>query len=136
MILLLAWLSLSRSLVLPRAAQRAVVGGRFAAADTTETYSFLRDEMRPASMRLHTREQAPREGKAKSPDSQPPMKAWNPTLSQFLGFLSDSRAVCSRRAAIENPWGSVWQFEQHLPEPCGWIRCCRPPDNNAPLPRR
>jgi len=57
-------------------------------------FSFLRDEMRPTSMKLHTVEQAPKEGKAEAPKENP-MANWKPSKANFIQFLVDSRAVYS-----------------------------------------
>lgn len=51
--------------------------------------TFL-EELRAYAMALHTREQAPREGKA---PSQKPQQAWAPTKEGYLRFLIESKAV-------------------------------------------
>jgi heme oxygenase (biliverdin-producing, ferredoxin) len=48
------------------------------------------DELRSYAMRLHTKEQAPREGKAEAPKEQKP---WVPTKEGYLNFLVQSREV-------------------------------------------
>jgi len=56
--------------------------------------SFVQTEMRGAAMALHTRQQAPREGKAeaKKPE-QAPVQTWQPGRPEYLQFLVDSRHV-------------------------------------------
>lgn len=49
------------------------------------------EEMRFVAMRLHTKDQAPREGKQEA--SALPIDAWMPKKADFLQFLVDSRAV-------------------------------------------
>lgn len=50
-------------------------------------------EMRAIAMRLHTKEQAPKEGKAEKPMEQKPMPQWKPTKEGYLQFLVESKAV-------------------------------------------
>lgn len=47
-------------------------------------------EMRSIAMKLHTREQAPKEGGIEAPK---PMKAWAPTLNGYARFLAESKIV-------------------------------------------
>lgn len=47
-------------------------------------------EMRKVAMKLHTKEQAPKEGERKPP---PKMPKWNPTKEGYLQFLVESKAV-------------------------------------------
>jgi hypothetical protein len=58
--------------------------------------SFVQTEMRGAAMALHTKQQAPREGKApeKRPE-QAPVQKWQPGRAEYLQFLVDSRHVCA-----------------------------------------
>ncbi|KAL6770148.1 HMOX1 [Auxenochlorella protothecoides x Auxenochlorella symbiontica] len=51
--------------------------------------SFL-GELRQYAMRLHTREQAPREGKAAAPK---PDKPWEPKLAGYMQFMAESKVV-------------------------------------------
>uniref|UniRef100_A0A803LHA9 heme oxygenase (biliverdin-producing) n=2 Tax=Chenopodium quinoa TaxID=63459 RepID=A0A803LHA9_CHEQI len=50
--------------------------------------------MRTVAMKLHTKEQAPREGEkvAKGPEERSPAK-WDPTVEGYLKFLVDSKLV-------------------------------------------
>ena len=54
------------------------------------------EEMRRVAMALHTREQAPKEGKKATDDAkkeQQPVARWAPTAEGYLAFLIESRAV-------------------------------------------
>lgn len=53
-------------------------------------YSFVQDEMRPYAMKLHTRDQAPKEGQQKA---QTPFTKWQPSRANYLQFLVDSLEV-------------------------------------------
>ncbi|GAB5037854.1 heme oxygenase 1, partial [Nannochloropsis oceanica] len=56
--------------------------------------SFVQTELRKEAMRLHTREQAPREGEAKEEGvEQSPFQQWAPTRQDYLQFLVDSKLV-------------------------------------------
>lgn len=55
-----------------------------------EENSFVQTEMRGAAMKLHTRDQAPKEGQQ---PAQKPVQAWEPQKEDYLQFLVDSRAV-------------------------------------------
>jgi heme oxygenase (biliverdin-producing, ferredoxin) len=57
---------------------------------TTVPSSFIDGELRGAAMRLHTKSQAPREGKAPEPANQEPHVT---TLQEYLQFLVDSQLV-------------------------------------------
>lgn len=46
--------------------------------------------MRAVAMKLHTREQAPKEGQQEAPK---PMMAWQPTREGYARFLAESKAV-------------------------------------------
>ena len=53
------------------------------------------EEMRFLAMKLHTREQAPKEGE-KKPEPKPeqqPMQKWEPTKEKYLKFLVESKAM-------------------------------------------
>ena len=75
-----------------RSVLRASHGLAMAAADTAEGTipSFVQTEMRGAAMALHTRDQAPREGKQ---PAKRPVSDWKPGRAEYLQFLVDSRAV-------------------------------------------
>lgn len=59
---------------------------------TVETVSFIDTELRGAAMRLHTREQAPKEGQAPS-QAKPSGPPYVTTHADYLRFLVDSRHV-------------------------------------------
>ena len=60
------------------------------------------EEMRFVAMKLHTREQAPKEGekKAEKVPEQKPMAQWQPTKEGYLNFLVESKAVYDAMEAI------------------------------------
>mmetsp|Transcript_8254 Transcript_8254/g.27450 ORF Transcript_8254/g.27450 Transcript_8254/m.27450 type:complete len:253 (+) Transcript_8254:35-793(+) len=60
------------------------------ASGAKESKGFV-DEMRMVAMKLHTREQAPKEGQAEEPAK--PMTQWQPTDVGYLRFLVESKAV-------------------------------------------
>ena len=65
-----------------------------AAPAVEEQPSFVQTEMRGAAMALHTKQQAPREGKAaEERPEQAPVKAWQPGRPDYLQFLVDSQHV-------------------------------------------
>ena len=53
-------------------------------------YSFVQDDLRPYAMKLHTRDQAPKEGQQKA---QVPFTKWQPSRTNYLQFLVDSLHV-------------------------------------------
>jgi hypothetical protein len=71
---------------------------------TLDTYSFIQSELRTAAMRLHTKEQSPKEGRAEvmttttatttTPQQQPPTtEPYRTTHTDYLAFLVDSQHV-------------------------------------------
>lgn len=66
-------------------------------AAATKTPSFVQTEMRGAAMKLHTRDQAPKEGQQ---PAQKPVSTWQPGRAEYLQFLVDSKAVYSCLDAI------------------------------------
>jgi len=52
--------------------------------------SFVQNEMRAYAMKLHTRDQAPKEGQQKA---ETPFTAWEPSRANYLQFLVDSLEV-------------------------------------------
>ena len=82
--------------------------GHFAgekASDADREYSFVQDDMRKVAMKLHTRDQAPREGKQ---EAQTPFTRWEPTSSDYMQFLVDSLEVYQ---ALENIVGEIIEFQ-------------------------
>jgi len=52
------------------------------------------EEMRFVAMRLHTREQAPKEGQKEArKDEEKPVAQWTPTRQGYLNFLAESKKV-------------------------------------------
>ena len=73
--------------------------GHFAgekASGADKEYSFVQDDMRKVAMKLHTRDQAPKEGQQ---EAQTPFTRWEPTSSDYMQFLVDSLEVYQ---ALEN----------------------------------
>jgi hypothetical protein len=68
------------------------------ATTTVEPVSFIQTELRMAAMKLHTREQAPKEGVATSA----PQKRYTPTRNDYLSFLVDSQHVFQTMEDIVN----------------------------------
>lgn len=60
-------------------------------ATTTSEFPPILQELRDVAMRLHTREQAPREGQAEAPKK--PAEPYVPTQADYLQFLVDSYVV-------------------------------------------
>jgi heme oxygenase len=58
------------------------------------------EEMRFVAMKLHTREQAPKEGERKPEPESRPMAQWAPTKEGYLKYLVESRAVYEAMEAI------------------------------------
>ena len=58
---------------------------------TTTEFPPILEELRDVAMKLHTREQSPREGKAEAPAK--PKEPYVPTHADYLQFLVDSDAV-------------------------------------------
>ena len=53
-------------------------------------YSFVQDELRSYAMKLHTRDQAPKEGQQKA---ETPFTKWEPERKHYMQFLVDSLVV-------------------------------------------
>lgn len=78
----------TNSLVVGRVSDLVLAAAPSAA---TSTGSFIDTELRGAAMRLHTRQQAPKEGKAKAP--APPKENYVTTHADYLQFLVDNQHV-------------------------------------------
>jgi len=67
------------------------------------------EEMRAAAMRLHSRDQAARDGKeeAQAP-MEPPIAKWQPTVEGYLRFLVDSKLVFETLEAIVDRAAVPW----------------------------
>eukprot|EP01036_Dinobryon_divergens_P024008 gene24008-32415_t len=66
--------------------------------------SFIQDELRPYAMKLHTRDQAPKEGQQKA---QVPVARWDPSVFDYLRFLVDSLAVYETLEEIVDQYPSL-----------------------------
>mmetsp|Transcript_147833 Transcript_147833/g.283325 ORF Transcript_147833/g.283325 Transcript_147833/m.283325 type:complete len:331 (-) Transcript_147833:16-1008(-) len=69
------------------------------------------DEMRKVAMKMHTREQAPREGEKEATETQEkPVKQWQPTAEGYLKFLVESKVVydCMEAVMAEAPADSPY----------------------------
>ena len=62
-------------------------------------YSFIQSELRNAAMRLHTKEQSPKEGQV---EVTPPSVPYIPTQTDYLRFLVDSQHVYEAMEEIVN----------------------------------
>eukprot|EP00527_Entomoneis_sp_CCMP2396_P004450 CAMPEP_0198144076 /NCGR_PEP_ID=MMETSP1443-20131203/12814_1 /TAXON_ID=186043 /ORGANISM="Entomoneis sp., Strain CCMP2396" /LENGTH=263 /DNA_ID=CAMNT_0043807415 /DNA_START=96 /DNA_END=887 /DNA_ORIENTATION=- len=70
------------------------------------TVSFIDTELRGAAMRLHTRQQAPKEGEAPSKEREP----YTPTTADYLHFLVDSQHVYQALEGIVNEKDGISAF--------------------------
>ena len=62
-----------------------------AALSKADPTSFVQGEMRRVAMKLHTRDQAPKEGQKENKGKK--FSEWTPSRAGYLQFLVDSRAV-------------------------------------------
>ena len=69
-------------------------------SSTAAAPSFIQTELRGAAMRLHTREQSPKEGQVES--SPAPETRYVPTHADYLAFLVDSQHVYQAMEDIVN----------------------------------
>jgi len=68
---------------------------------------FIATELRGAAMRLHTRQQAPKEGEREAPVQKEP---YVPTHMDYLRFLVDSRHVYEAMEEIVNEYSDLETF--------------------------
>jgi hypothetical protein len=73
-------------------------------------YSFVRDELRPYAMKLHTRDQAPKEGQQKA---QTPFTKWDPSRLNYLQFLVDSLRVYETLESMVQEHDSLASLRSH-----------------------
>ena len=71
------------------------------ADDCGKGHSFVQDELRPVAMKLHTRDQAPREGQQ---EAQTPFTSWEPSRQDYTQFLVDSLMVYDTFEQIVGTW--------------------------------
>lgn len=67
-------------------------------------------EMRKVAMKLHTRDQAPKEGGQEA--SKTPMSAWVPTREGYLRFLTESKAVYDKLESVVDKYPAFAQFRE------------------------
>lgn len=87
--------------------------------------SFVQNEMRNYAMKLHTRDQAPKEGQQKA---ETPFTQWEPALSNYVQFLVDSLSVYEAFEQIAQTHPSLTAFKhtgleraQAIKEDLHWI---------------
>lgn len=104
----------------------------------SEAYSFVRDDMRPYAMKLHTRDQAPKEGQQKA---QTPFTEWTITRRSYLQFLVDSLVVYQTLEDLvgERPELTVLQNTglertEALRKDIDWMLTMDPELGSAPTP--
>ena len=78
-----------------------------APSEATATASFIDTELRGAAMKLHTREQAPKEGQAPAPAKKEPYVT---THEDYLRFLVDSQHMYKAFEEIVNERGELALF--------------------------
>lgn len=76
------------------------------ASSTPATTSFIENELRGAAMRLHTRQQAPKEGEAPAKKMEP----YTPTKADYLQFLIDSQHVYEALESVVNEKSELEAF--------------------------
>lgn len=67
-------------------------------------YSFIRDDLRAFAMALHTKDQSPKEGQQ---PSNKPVSSWQPELSDYVQFLTDSLLVYETLEDIVNSYDEL-----------------------------
>jgi heme oxygenase len=84
----------------PRAVHISTTTALWATTPTPTTASFIDTELRGAAMKLHTRQQAPKEGEA--PATAKKMEPYVTTQTDYLRFLVDSKHVYEALEDIVN----------------------------------
>ena len=89
-------------------------------------YSFIKDELRAYAMKLHTKDQAPREGQM---PAKKPVSNWSPGLINYVEFLVDSLTVYETMEEIVNKYDELSIYRntglervQALREDLVWIQ--------------
>lgn len=93
-----ASLSFSAAFVPFTTSNRMQVFVHHSSSSTPATTSFIENELRGAAMRLHTRQQAPKEGEAPAKKMEP----YTPTRADYLQFLIDSQHVYEALESVVN----------------------------------
>jgi len=101
------------------------VSTKVEAIEEVKKYSFVRDDLRSYAMKLHTKDQAPKEGEKKA---KVPFTKWEPTLQDYLHFLVDSLKVYETLEDIVQSYPELSSFRstglersQALKEDIKWI---------------
>lgn len=88
---------------------KLLIAKKFATTTTTDNLSteeikkepsFIQDELRPYAMKLHTRDQAPKEGQ--KPAAPTPFTKWEVQRKDYLQFLADSLIVYETLEELTN----------------------------------
>ena len=98
-------------------------------------YSFINDDLRKYAMKLHTRDQAPKEGQQKA---QTPVTKWEPSRMNYLQFLVDSlqvyetlESIAQDRAEFASLRGTGLERSAALRKDIDWM-CSYDPSLVAP----
>mmetsp|Transcript_14913 Transcript_14913/g.22980 ORF Transcript_14913/g.22980 Transcript_14913/m.22980 type:complete len:288 (+) Transcript_14913:57-920(+) len=89
-------------------AESAAIADKDTDTNATSEFPPILQELREVAMRLHTREQAPREGKAEEPKK--PAEPYVPTQADYLQFLVDSYVVYVALEEIVNEVDALAPF--------------------------
>eukprot|EP00985_Skeletonema_marinoi_P007871 scaffold3516_cov105-Skeletonema_marinoi.AAC.1 len=89
-------------------AESAAIADKDTDTNATSEFPPILQELREVAMRLHTREQAPREGKAEEPKK--PAEPHVPTQADYLQFLVDSYVVYVALEEIVNEVDALAPF--------------------------
>lgn len=73
-----------------------------------QEYSFVRDDLRTYAMKLHTRDQSPKEGQQKA---ETPFTKWEPARSNYLQFLVDSLEVYQTLDELTHQYPALAPFK-------------------------
>lgn len=94
--------SLGRSVAFARPHTRGIILLTMTATDTSTATAggFIETELRGAAMKLHTKEQAPKEGEVEVKEK--PKEPYSPTRDDYLAFLVDSKHVYEALEDIVN----------------------------------
>jgi hypothetical protein len=73
-----------------------------------QEYSFVRDDLRTYAMKLHTRDQSPKEGQQKA---ETPFTKWEPVRLNYLQFLVDSLEVYQTLDELTHQYPALAPFK-------------------------
>jgi Heme oxygenase len=77
---------------------------------STTEYSFIQTELRGAAMKLHTRQQSPKEGGVDVKATTTPKEPYRTTHDNYLSFLVDSQHVYQAMEDIVNQYTELLPF--------------------------